>query len=101
MVVNPEASFEPVRDAILDLRERVEELCNQELAKISKQGLSHESYLVLSFLLMSCLIVLHLPVCSLAVTDTTLFTLGDCKFQTFSFFSMSVRKVALVSSLVA
>ncbi|XP_047432419.1 E3 ubiquitin/ISG15 ligase TRIM25 [Mugil cephalus] len=46
--VNPEASFEPVRDAILDLRERVEDLCNQELGKITKQ-----------------------------VNDTTLFTLGD------------------------
>lgn len=35
--INPEASFEPVRDVILDLRERVEELCNKELGKISKQ----------------------------------------------------------------
>ncbi|XP_051798318.1 E3 ubiquitin/ISG15 ligase TRIM25 [Acanthochromis polyacanthus] len=35
--VNPEASFEPVRDAILDLREKVEDLCNQELGKITKQ----------------------------------------------------------------
>ncbi|XP_035533511.1 E3 ubiquitin/ISG15 ligase TRIM25 [Morone saxatilis] len=48
VVVNPEASFEPVRDAILDLREKVEDLCNQELGKITKQ-----------------------------VNDTTLFTLGD------------------------
>eukprot|EP00064_Thunnus_orientalis_P016059 superscaffoldBa00003101_g16122 len=48
VVVNPEASFEPVRDAILDLREQVEDLCNQELGKITKQ-----------------------------VNDTTLFTLGD------------------------
>uniref|UniRef100_A0A3B4U6L8 Tripartite motif containing 25, like n=1 Tax=Seriola dumerili TaxID=41447 RepID=A0A3B4U6L8_SERDU len=48
VVVNPEASFEPVRDAILDLRERVEDLCNQELGKITKQ-----------------------------VNDTTMFTLGD------------------------
>ncbi|XP_054864515.1 E3 ubiquitin/ISG15 ligase TRIM25 isoform X2 [Amphiprion ocellaris] len=46
--VNPDASFEPVRDAILDLREKVEDLCNQELGKITKQ-----------------------------VNDTTLFTLGD------------------------
>lgn len=38
VVVNPEASFEPVRDAILDLREKVEDLCNQELGKITKQG---------------------------------------------------------------
>ncbi|GLD64842.1 E3 ubiquitin-protein ligase Midline-1-like isoform X1 [Lates japonicus] len=48
VVVNPEASFEPVRDSILDLREKVEDLCNQELGKITKQ-----------------------------VNDTTLFTLGD------------------------
>ncbi|KAM6893495.1 E3 ubiquitin/ISG15 ligase TRIM25 [Xenentodon cancila] len=46
--VNPSASFEPVRDAVLALRERVEDLCNQELGKITKQ-----------------------------VNDTTLFTLGD------------------------
>lgn len=38
VVVNPDASFEPVRDAILDLREKVEDLCNQELGKITKQG---------------------------------------------------------------
>lgn len=38
VLVNPEASFEPVRDSILDLRDKVEELCNQELSKISKQG---------------------------------------------------------------
>ncbi|KAK5847499.1 hypothetical protein PBY51_016621 [Eleginops maclovinus] len=48
VVVNPEASFEPVRDAILDLRDKIEELCNQELGKITKQ-----------------------------VNDTTLFTLRD------------------------
>nr|XP_061802816.1 tripartite motif-containing protein 16-like [Nerophis lumbriciformis] len=36
--VNHDASFEPVRDAILDLRERVEDLCNQELGKINKKG---------------------------------------------------------------
>ncbi|XP_034462433.1 tripartite motif-containing protein 16 isoform X2 [Hippoglossus hippoglossus] len=48
VAVNPDASFEPVRDAILDLRERVEDLCNQELGKITKQ-----------------------------VNDTTMFTLGD------------------------
>lgn len=46
--VNHEASFEPIRDAVLDLREKVEDLCNQELGKISKQ-----------------------------VSDTTLFTLGS------------------------
>ncbi|KAK7926190.1 hypothetical protein WMY93_008500 [Mugilogobius chulae] len=46
--VNHEASFEPVRDAVLDLREKVEDLCNQELNKINKK-----------------------------VNDTTLFTLGS------------------------
>ncbi|XP_061908145.1 tripartite motif-containing protein 16 isoform X1 [Entelurus aequoreus] len=46
--VNQEASFEPVRDAILDLRDQVEELCNLELSKITKK-----------------------------VTETTLFTLGS------------------------
>lgn len=44
VVVNPEASFEPVRDVILDLREKVEDLCNQELSKITKQGLSQVSF---------------------------------------------------------
>ncbi|XP_044044111.1 E3 ubiquitin/ISG15 ligase TRIM25 isoform X2 [Siniperca chuatsi] len=48
VVVNPEASFDPVRDSILDIRERVEDLCNEELGKITKQ-----------------------------VNDTTLFTLGE------------------------
>ncbi|XP_029924356.1 E3 ubiquitin-protein ligase TRIM47 [Myripristis murdjan] len=52
VLVNPEASFEPVRDAILDLRDRVEDMCNQELSKLTKQ-----------------------------VNDTTLFTLGDSKNQ--------------------
>ncbi|XP_054652724.1 E3 ubiquitin/ISG15 ligase TRIM25 isoform X2 [Dunckerocampus dactyliophorus] len=51
--VNHEASFEPVRDAILDLRERVEELCNQELSKITKK-----------------------------VNETTLFTLGNANRNT-------------------
>ncbi|XP_029942182.1 uncharacterized protein trim25l isoform X2 [Salarias fasciatus] len=46
--VNPEASFEPVRDAVLNLRDRIEDMCNQELGKITKQ-----------------------------VNDTTPFTLGD------------------------
>eukprot|EP00066_Takifugu_rubripes_P015187 XP_011604453.1 PREDICTED: E3 ubiquitin/ISG15 ligase TRIM25-like isoform X2 [Takifugu rubripes] len=48
VAVNLEASFEPVRDTVLDLREQVEDLCNQELGKFTKQ-----------------------------VNDTTLFTLGD------------------------
>ncbi|XP_026219915.1 uncharacterized protein trim25l isoform X4 [Anabas testudineus] len=37
VMVNPEVSLDPVRDAILHLRERVEDLCNQELGKITKQ----------------------------------------------------------------
>ncbi|KAM8905225.1 E3 ubiquitin/ISG15 ligase TRIM25 [Spinachia spinachia] len=48
VAANLDASFEPVREAVLDLRERVEDLCNQELSKITKQ-----------------------------VNDTTLFTLKD------------------------
>lgn len=50
--VNPEASFDPVRDVILDLREQVEELCNQELGKITKQGLPLKS--LSSFCHFSC-----------------------------------------------
>ncbi|XP_068612626.1 E3 ubiquitin/ISG15 ligase TRIM25 [Brachionichthys hirsutus] len=48
VVANPDASLEPVRDAIMDLREKVEDMCNQELVKITKQ-----------------------------VNDTSLFTLGN------------------------
>lgn len=44
--VNHEASFEPVKDVILGLRERVEDLCNQELSKITKQGLPKETFLL-------------------------------------------------------
>lgn len=85
MMANPEASFEPVREAILDLREKVEDLCNQELSKITKQGLSQESCVVLpSFLFM--FFFLHLIICSLPVNDTTLFTLGDRKYQSFFYF---------------
>lgn len=40
MVANPEATFEPVREAILNLRERVEDMCNVELGKITKTGVS-------------------------------------------------------------
>ncbi|KAF3857103.1 hypothetical protein F7725_008962, partial [Dissostichus mawsoni] len=32
------SSFEPVRDAILDLRDKIEDICNQELGKITKQA---------------------------------------------------------------
>ncbi|XP_068165227.1 E3 ubiquitin/ISG15 ligase TRIM25 [Antennarius striatus] len=48
VTVNSEASLEPVRDVITDLREKVEDMCNQELVKITKQ-----------------------------VNDTVLFTLGN------------------------
>ncbi|XP_053355207.1 uncharacterized protein trim25l [Clarias gariepinus] len=34
--VNPDASFDPVRNIVLDLREKVENMCNQELDKINK-----------------------------------------------------------------
>ena len=40
VVANPEATFEPVREAILNLRERVEDMCNVELGKITKTGVS-------------------------------------------------------------
>ncbi|XP_019111089.2 tripartite motif-containing protein 16 [Larimichthys crocea] len=59
VMANPEASFEPVREAILDLREKVEDLCNQELSKITKQ-----------------------------VNDTTLFTLGDPNRQKGGIFKL-------------
>lgn len=41
VVVHQEASFLPVQQVILDLRDQVEELCNQELSKIIKQGLQN------------------------------------------------------------
>lgn len=41
VVVNQEASFLPVQQVILDLRDQVEELLNQELSKIIKQGLQN------------------------------------------------------------
>lgn len=60
VVVNLEASLEPVRDAVLALRERVEDLCNQELGKITKQGSAAKALLVLpayySHLIFLCLI---------------------------------------------
>ncbi|XP_030209480.1 uncharacterized protein trim25l [Gadus morhua] len=37
VLVNLEASFDPAREAILDLREHVEDLCNAELGKITKK----------------------------------------------------------------
>ena len=44
VAVNLEASFEPVRDTVLDLKERVEDMCNQELGKITKQGSSAKGF---------------------------------------------------------
>lgn len=41
VVVHQEASFLPVQQVILDLRDQVEELLNQELSKILKQGLQN------------------------------------------------------------
>lgn len=41
VVVHQEASFLPVQQVILDLRDQVEELFNQELSKIIKQGLQN------------------------------------------------------------
>lgn len=41
VVVHQEASFLPVQQVILDLRDQVEELLNQELSKIIKQGLQN------------------------------------------------------------
>lgn len=79
VAVNLEASFEPVRDAVLDLRERVEDLCNQELGKITKQGCAATVLLVL--LICPRLIFF----CLLPVNDTTLLTLADCEFHILSF----------------
>ncbi|KAI4886662.1 hypothetical protein NFI96_012782 [Prochilodus magdalenae] len=36
VTANPEASFDSVRSVVLDLREKVENMCNQELDKINK-----------------------------------------------------------------
>ncbi|XP_036401742.1 E3 ubiquitin/ISG15 ligase TRIM25 [Megalops cyprinoides] len=36
VTANPDASFEPVRTAMLDLRDKVEDLCNQELSQATK-----------------------------------------------------------------
>lgn len=47
VAVNHEVSFEPIREAVLDLRERVENMCNQELGKITKQGSAGKALLVL------------------------------------------------------
>lgn len=98
VVVNPEASFEPVRDVILDLREKVEDLCNQELSKITKQGLSQVLF-YRHFILISYLFF-HRVVFSLPVNDTTMFTLGDGKFQTF-FFISNMRVTIVVLNLPA
>lgn len=77
--VNLDATFEPVRESVLALRDRVEDLCNQELGKITKQGPSAEAFPVWSHagLFLSCC---DLFICSLSVNDTKLFTLGSCKY---------------------
>lgn len=36
--MNPEATFDPVRSVVVQLREKVEEMCDQELDKINKTG---------------------------------------------------------------
>lgn len=38
VTANPEATFDPVRSVIVQLREKVEEMCDQELDKINKTG---------------------------------------------------------------
>lgn len=53
--VNLEASFDPVRDTIQALRERIEDLCNQELCKITKQGGTQEVFLACSLLIFNLL----------------------------------------------
>lgn len=99
VVVNPEASFEPVRDAVLDLRERVEDLCNQELDKITKQGQSKCLFLFPLFLSCSYHCNNHI-VCSFPVNDTTLFTLGDGKRNIFLSNTMFDNVVAEFCCLV-
>lgn len=82
VLVNQEASFEPVREAILELREKVEDLCNQELTKINKQGPQTGVFFPHLPSIRSQIVSIFLLV-SLAVNDTTVFTLGDCKSGTF------------------
>uniref|UniRef100_G3PM57 Tripartite motif containing 25, like n=1 Tax=Gasterosteus aculeatus TaxID=69293 RepID=G3PM57_GASAC len=43
VAANLDASFEPVREAVLNLRERVEDLCNQELSKITMREINLDS----------------------------------------------------------
>ncbi|KAF3857088.1 hypothetical protein F7725_008947, partial [Dissostichus mawsoni] len=37
------SSFEPVRDAILDLRDKIEDICNQELGKITNKLIAQDT----------------------------------------------------------
>lgn len=97
---NTGASFEPVHDAILALRERVEDLCNQELGKITKQGHSWETLLVFNLLpsalfsiMSSALFQSTTPPCSLwePVSSLTLVLLKiaelvDASLSDFDFF---------------
>ncbi|XP_076871291.1 E3 ubiquitin/ISG15 ligase TRIM25 isoform X2 [Brachyhypopomus gauderio] len=46
VTVNPDATFSPVQSAILELRERVEDMCNQELDKINKTVFSTTAFTV-------------------------------------------------------
>lgn len=80
VVANPEASFDPVRDAVLDLRERVEDLCNKELGKITKQGQIYRSDALSWLTTVSSFLISSSSV--FPANDTTLFTLKDCKFLT-------------------
>lgn len=92
VAVNQEASFEPIREAVLDLRERVEDMCNQELGKITKQGSAAKALLVLPAYLFTA--HLSLSYCLFfSVNDTILFTLGDCKFQILLFLCCSFKPV--------
>lgn len=45
VTVNPEATFDPVRSVVVQLREKVEEMCDQDLDKINKTGTNtHRSH---------------------------------------------------------
>ncbi|CAM4620250.1 unnamed protein product [Leuciscus chuanchicus] len=46
VTANPEATFDPVRSVIVQLREKVEEMCDQELDKINKTVFNVTSFTV-------------------------------------------------------
>ncbi|KAG1962211.1 E3 ubiquitin/ISG15 ligase TRIM25 isoform X1 [Pimephales promelas] len=46
VTANPEATFDPVRSVIVQLREKVEEMCDQELDKINKTVFNTTSFTV-------------------------------------------------------